>query len=506
MRSSLSRREFLKLAAALPLGLLVPRALPKLASSPLFGKRQNILIVVFDALTAHNISLYGYPRETMPNLSRLAQRAIIYHNHFSGGNYTTPGTASLLTGTYPWKHRAFRFYGRVIESLASKSVFHAFEGYQRFAYSHNPLVVKLLEQFSTGLEQLIPQARLMLTNDRHIQTIFASDEDIATLSWTRIVKREDEFAYSLFLSHIYKNMKENKIKALEKDFPRGVPHYSDNYFLLEHGIGWLQENLPLLPQPFLGYFHFYPPHAPYNTHRDFYGRFEKDGWQPIEKPTDIFENRTGGIVSAMRTHYDEFLLYVDREFGRLFDSLETSGLLDETWVILTSDHGEMFERGIRGHLTPTLFQPIIHIPLIIFEPGRKTRTDIHAPTSVVDVLPTLMHVTGSPPADWSDGVILPPFSGSAFSPERNIYALQARYNDPLSPLTEATAMLVKGDYKLVNYFGYKELRNEGERIELYNLRADPEELIDLYSSKKEIGRALLEELKSAMAKADEPYR
>ena len=66
---------------------------------------QNIIIIVFDAFSAYHISLYGYQRETAPNISRLAERAIVYHNHYAGGNYTTPGTASLLTGAQPWPSR-----------------------------------------------------------------------------------------------------------------------------------------------------------------------------------------------------------------------------------------------------------------------------------------------------------------------------------------------------------------------------------------------------------------
>ncbi len=503
MKRSLSRREFLKLAAAVPASLLIPRSPGEFLPLPSAPSRQNVLIILFDALSAHNLSLYGYRRETMPNLSRLAERALVYHQHFAGGNFTTPGTASLLTGVYPWTHRAFRFYGKVQEGLAKKSIFHAFEGYYRFAYSHNPLVVTLLEQFSSGIDQLIPQSRLMLTNDRLIQTLFKNDEDIATVAWTRTIKREDEFAYSLFLSHIYKRLKQKKVERLKPDFPRGVPHYSDNYFLLEDGIDWLRDNLPQMPQPFCGYFHFYPPHAPYNTHREFYGRFADDGWKPPEKPGDLFANRTAERTLDMRTQYDEFLLYVDREFGRLFAALETSGLLDNTWVILTSDHGEMFERGIRGHLTPVLYQPVIHIPLLIFEPGRKSRLDIHTPTSAIDLLPTLLHLTGQPAASWSEGHILPPFAGPV---ERNLYAVQARYNEPFRPLSEATLMLVRDNYKLVRFFGYKELGPAGERIELYNLRDDPEELDNLYPREKELSRSLLAELQAALEKADAPYR
>src|SRR3989304_4147872 len=90
--------------------------------------------------------------------------------------------------------------------------------------------------------------------------------------------------------------------------------------------------------------------------------------------------------------------------------LEGAGVLENTWVLLTSDHGELFERAIWQHTTPVLYQPVIRIPLLIFQPGRTTRLDVHTPTSAVDILPTLRHVTGSEPVSWSEGLVLPPFS------------------------------------------------------------------------------------------------
>src|SRR5512144_1796135 len=101
--AAVNRRDFLKLAGMLPVSLAAPRWTRRL---PEVGAPGNVIVVVFDAWTAFNVSLYGYPRQTMPNLERLAQRAIVYHDHYAGGNFTTPGTASLLTGTYPWSHRA----------------------------------------------------------------------------------------------------------------------------------------------------------------------------------------------------------------------------------------------------------------------------------------------------------------------------------------------------------------------------------------------------------------
>ena len=511
MKPKFSRRDFLKLMGILPVSALESKLLLS-APAVQTGTPQNVIIVVFDAFSASDISLYGYRRVTTPNMERLAERAIVYHNHHAGGNFTTPGTSSLLTGTLPWTHRAFAHNAGVMEDFFDRNIFSAFRDYYSLTYTHNPWVTTILKQFRTYIDEYVKRQRLFLNKDFYVPALFEGDEDIAIVSWQRTMQlTDDNYANSLFLSRLYKTFDEKyiaKFEQLEKRFPRGIPAVSaDSYFLLETAIDWFTEKVPSLPQPFLSYLHFLPPHDPYSPSKEFFGRFKDDNWVPEPKPTDalqFFSNDKFENAPNQRMKYDEYILYVDREFGRLFDYLESSGLLDNTWVILTSDHGETFERGVIGHQTPLLYEPLIHIPLMIFEPGRKTRLDIRTPTSAVDVLPTLLHVTGQQPVDWTEGVVLPPFSGSYSGEDRSIFALEARNNNKYAPLSIATTALVKGQYKLMCFFGYDELMGE-DRIELYDLRADPEEMHDLSLSKREATNEMLHELKEKLVEVNRPY-
>ena len=79
---SLNRRDFLKISGLCSLGMVMPSIqMPPLLKQE--ASQANVLIVVNDALSAHNVSLYGYPRDTMPNLTRLAERSVVYHNHLA---------------------------------------------------------------------------------------------------------------------------------------------------------------------------------------------------------------------------------------------------------------------------------------------------------------------------------------------------------------------------------------------------------------------------------------
>jgi arylsulfatase A-like enzyme len=503
MKKTVTRRDFLKIAGLLPVSFAAPRLMSSLQAEG----QKNVIVVVFDAFSASNISLYGYQRETTPNLARLAERAVVYHNHYAGGNFTTPGTASLLTGTLPWTNRAIKYFNKVEKSFIEKNIFSAFQDHYRLAYTHNPVANVFLKQFQDKIDDHIPLGRLFLSNDDMINAMFEKDEDIATVSWVRAMKkREEGYSYSLFLSHLYEAYRESQIANVREQFPSGLPHIAtDNYYILEDAINWLRDNLGAVPKPFMGYFHLLPPHTPYKTHRDFSGRFKNDGWEPVSKPFNWIFGKDGLEEEfRKRTWYDEFILYVDREFARLFNYLEDSGLLEDTWVVLTSDHGEMFERGIIGHGSPVMYEPVVRIPLMIFEPGRKERIDIHTPTSAIDLLPTITHVAGQPGPEWTEGLVMPPYASKDPGEDRSIYIVEASRNEQFNPMNIATTTIVKGGYKLTRFTGYKQMGGE-ERIELYDVENDPEELNDLYSTKRETASELLHELQQKQNEADKPY-
>jgi arylsulfatase A-like enzyme len=152
-----------------------------------------------------------------------------------------------------------------------------------------------------------------------------------------------------------------------------------------------------------------------------------------------------------------------------------------------------------------LYQPVVRVPLVIFEPGRQAREDIYEYTSAIDLLPTLAHLTAHQKPDWAEGVILPPYTSTGRNLDRSVYMVQAIDNPPYSPLTQASVALVKEDYKLHYYFGYPEAPN-GELVKLFDIKSDPEELVDLYTSKPGIASELLDELKHKLVEADKPYR
>src|SRR5215207_9409179 len=108
----LTRREFLKLISLVPVGIY-SQPVRKLAqagtpNAPALAPGASVIIIVYDAWSQRHVSLYDYPRPTMPNLEKFAEKATVYHNHYAPGTYTITGASSIMTGLHPWTHRAFQ--------------------------------------------------------------------------------------------------------------------------------------------------------------------------------------------------------------------------------------------------------------------------------------------------------------------------------------------------------------------------------------------------------------
>ncbi|MFC1879836.1 sulfatase [Chloroflexota bacterium] len=459
-------------------------------------KLPNILVFVYDALSARNMSLYGYERKTTPNIDQLAERGVVFHRHHAAGNFTSPGVASLFTGVYPWSHRAFHTFGMVDKPYIQQNLFELFvDRYHTFGYSHNTFVNVLFHQLQAGIDHLIEHHTLSLESLHDVERFISNDWIIATQVENLALWRAGFPPTSFFLSRFYQrrlqNFRGNLMKELEGVFPRGIPNSGLVSFTIEDSINWLTDYLPRQEAPFLGYIHLWPPHTPYATRKEFIDIFD-DGWKPPAKPAHIFsEGYPDTTLNLYRRHYDEFISYADSEFKRLFDFMQREGLLDNTIVVLTSDHGEMFERGIWAHNTPTMYQPILNVPLIIWRPETNQRVDIYEPTSCIDLLPTLQYLSGGQIPQWSQGRSLPGFSEEFKISDRAIFAIEAKENPKYAPLKKATFVVIKGQYKLIHYIGYREYDGH---YELYDLEQDPEELNNIYSPANPIAVDLQYEL------------
>ena len=502
--NQLNRRDFLKILATLPPVLYLP---PAVTNSRMLAEDDlpNIVILVFDSWSARHTSLYGYPRQTTPYLEQLAEKAVVFHDHYAGGHFTIPGSSSLLSGVLSWKHKVYHKRFEMDDFYRKNNLFSLMPEYNRFTYSHNLLAEIICNYMEEEIDRIKSwQDLFFYTNP--VQRLFSEDSDVSSVSWIRSMDTSEAgFANSPFLSRVWTYFTEKTNQMLEDTFPLGMPNIGVSYpFMLEDATDWLAGHMASGPKPTLTYFHLYPPHTPYNTRADFYDRFKNDGFKPVNKPEHFL---TDGITKEenfdLRKQYDEYILYVDAEIQRLFSMLEDNGSLENTWIILTSDHGEIFERGLVTHKKASLFEPLAHIPLLIFPPGQQARVNVHTPTSAIDLLPTLLAIAGKQAPDWADGEVLPPFNQN-LPLDRPVYLADAKWTGLEGENPTASIMVRKGNHKLIVHVGdaedYAVLKGK-PAFELYDLENDPEELENLYLTEPGIAAELIDAINAQLAAA-----
>jgi arylsulfatase A-like enzyme len=509
-----NRRDFLKTSAALIGGITFAGASRFLSSQNTQNlEKPNILIFVFDAMSARNLSLYGYERETTPHLNKFAGHASVYHRHYAAGNFTTTGTASMLTGLNPWTHRAINYRGMIDRHLTDRNLFKLVgDSYTRFAFTQNLWADILLSQFEADLNIHLPSDSFSNFVHSSLQPDdMPSDRGLAYYAFQDFFNlRVDDthpFPGSLLIASadLARALASDR-KHISAEYPRGLPtnyDYSYENANVLDGVAQLVQSSLAKAQPYLAYFHLWSPHDPYNARRHFIGMFEEDLRLPVKPHLPLSAtNHPEEVLHRNRRQYDEFIADLDAEFGRLISDLERSGVLQNSYVIITSDHGELFERGEMGHASALMYAPVTHIPLLISAPGQQRRFDFHTVTSNVDLLPTVLQIAGRGIPAWVEGKLLPGFGGTEDA-DRSIYPLMAKDNAAFRPITRATFVMLKGGHELLYYTGYP---GHPDQYELYHLDEDPNELQNLFSKDITTASQMKDELLEAVSAANRSFQ
>jgi arylsulfatase A-like enzyme len=507
--ASLTRRDFLKIASLFAAGTVSTLTVSSLRQA---GDRPSIIIILFDAMSARNMSLYGYERDTTPELSRFAERCTVYNAHYSASNFTTSGTASMLTGMYPWKHRALTQGGIVKRDVIPYNPYTLLgNDYYGLMFSQNFWPDRLVSQYYDQVDDFLPQTAYSMRGNTLVKSWVGKDRLLASIAF-------DEFLFpaqtdrpgSAFLNYFYKSRVSHSIETqkLQPGYPNGIPEVEGYDVYLNEQIykGVLTAIMGLEDkQPYFAYFHLFSPHSPYKPGGKFARLFRNDGFSvPSKEVVPQFASlyrESDQSLLRKRTVYDRQIAQVDAEFGKLIDGLDASGVLDTSYLIATSDHGEMFERGFGGHGGRLMYEPVLRSPLLIHAPKQTARIDVNIPTSNVDILPTLLSIAGKAIPEELEGQILAGLGG-AEDKDRPIFSMAAWQNSAFLPLTKAAFALRKGAYKLIAYLGYG---GDDGIYELYDIDNDPEELREVSTEEPSVFSELKEEFLAQLQAANRPF-
>ena len=414
----------------------------------------NVVLFSLVPLRADRLTCYGYYRDTTPAIDELAAEGVLFERTYATSPWTPPSHASTMTGQYPWNH-GVRGDAPLVPSVRTMATHLRAAGMRTAAFvnTHHMGQYKGLD---AGFEEF---------------------QQIGTGGWR---------SRRSWLS------REAERRGLRRK-NKGTAETT------EQVVRWLRAQRDR-ERPFFLLVHYHEAHHPYWPPRRHRGRYSVDPSPSRQSaarranldPAAYFTQRVAlepSDLSLLSDLYDEEIAYLDREhIARVVQALKELALYGRTIVVVSSPHGESLgEHGLLSHVGG-LYEPLVHVPLIIRHPTIGVGTRSAQLAQVTDILPTViklldLSVDGLHP----DGACLTPFavdaasrqfvaaewSGGGFS-KQDVAESHAFYHDRpdvLARLTRSQLMFRVGSFKYIE-------SSDGE-VELFNLSADPGELRNL---------------------------
>lgn len=349
----------------------------------------NVLLVVLDTVRADRLSVYGYARETTPTLDRLAARGVRFNEAQATSSWTLPSHGSMFTGRLPqelkadWVSPIDKRFPTLAEYLGSR-------GYSTAGFVGNTLYCSYDTGLSKGfthyedynLQQLDAFLMARLT-ERALTGFFQVS------AWVRGRWHSEALApVEMFIQkHVYASNRKNAA-AVNRDF-----------------FEWLStRDEPT--RPFFAFLNYIDAHDSYFPPR---GAGFPFGLSPVTaNDFTVLQNWESLDKRNLHPHfrqlvsdcYDDCVRYMDDQVFMLLSKLSSMGLLGNTLIVITADHGESFgEHGLYRHGN-SLYRTEIHVPLLVVMPGlRPARWIVDDVVSLRDLPATIIDLAGL--ADWS---------------------------------------------------------------------------------------------------------
>jgi arylsulfatase A-like enzyme len=413
----------------------------------------NVLLIVMDTVRADGLSLYGYDRATSPNLAKFATRGLTFDRAIAPSSWTLPSHASLFTGQ-DVSRLSVGVDSALDQTYPTLAEFLAGQGYATAGFAANSYFCNRWYGLDRG---------------------FAHYEDYATNPLE--VFRSSGLGWWICV-HIDSLCRRLEIRQRHK--------VADDFVLKDAArinrdtLAWLRSRDR--SRPFLAFLNYYDAHTPYVPPPTSSVRF---GLRPQSIHDDLLlrdgihiddKRTTPREIQLARDNYDDCVAYLDGQLARLFADLDAAGELENTVVIVTSDHGEAFgEHGMFGHTT-SIYQPVIHVPLVIAGPGVESKNQRISGAVSLSEIPATIAALVAP------GVATP-FPGRSIlvdgATRLPIAVLQPDL--VLSP-SELRAFANPGTLAAIAEGQTILIRNGNGNLELYDLIADPDESRNLAKS------------------------
>ena len=422
--------------------------------------RPNILFIMADQLAAQVLPAYGHLLVKTPNLDRLAQRGVVFDNAYCNYPIWAPARFALHTGRLATRIGA---YDNAAELPAETPTF---LHYLRAMGYRTCLSGKM---HFVGPDQLHGYEERVTTDVYPSDFTWTADWSLGEDTW---VPWYHSMRAVLDAGVWRRNVNVEYDDEVEVEAQRWLHDHADSND----------------PRPFFLTASFISPHDPYLAPQRYWDRYAGVDIDP-PRVADIppeqrdahsrrlfhvtgrhLEEVTEAHVCNMRRAYYAMVSYVDDKVGALLDTLEATGLADNTVVVFTADHGDMLgERGLFFKMS--FYEWSVRVPLIVCHPGSLPSRRVQQNVSLVDLFPTFLSLS----SDGDAPDLVNPVDG------HSLLGLLTGDGDgwPDTALSEYTGEGTAAPLFMVRRGPHKYVHGESDAPMLFDLEQDPDELTNL---------------------------
>ena len=440
----------------------------------------NVVLIISDTLRADHLGCYGSTFVHTPNLDKLADQSVVFEDHHAASFPTMPARADFFLGKVTFTYRGWEPLPPTETSLASILQDH---GYTTAGVVDTPFYVANGMAYDRGFRYFYDsdaQRRGLQAMPFHPQ-LFVSD-------------RLTEFEYAAPLTFHTAEMYLEKL--IEGDF-----------FLLVDT---------------------WDPHEPWDPPHWYVKPYLEDyDGQTVDPPYDYWEEAglTPKDLAIAHACYAGEITMVDRWVGRLLERIDSLGVANDTAIVFTSDHGFYFgEHGILGKMLlhsyglpdqygrwskSSLYREVTHTPLLIRTPGVNPKR-IGALTSAIDVMPTILEITGTAIPDGVQGRSLMPLINGEVEKHRDVVFTSPPLTNPDEPIRVVDDVTRYIDDYLQATVTTKDwtyiYSAWGKDDELYDSKVDPAQEYNVVEEHPSIAAELRERYFKMLIDIDTPER
>lgn len=393
------------------------------------GKPPNVILLVIDSLPAGHLKSYGYNRLTSPTINQLAKESTVFERMYTVGGYSCPSFVSILTSKHPYEH-GFTECNPGDNKKVPDSTLTLFDFFKSLNYKTGWFG-------SLDHYHINPDMGFRKSIDMAGRDLFYPSQWPTFLSFLKTQRPFFFYAHTYKLHYPYLSQSKKDF-VYAKDYSGKIP---SNYDELNELIAQKRNIKPSEITRLM-------------RRKEFRNLIDETKEEDKKYLSDLFDDK---------------LRDFDARLELLIKTLKEKDLWDNTILILTSDHGEVFgKRGEFGH--QSLYEEVIHVPFMIKHPKMKPGR-ISTLVSTMDIFPTI--------ASFFDSASTPKLNGESIfdgGDRRKILSYHINSDS-----------IINWPWKLISW--------KNGKIELFNLEKDPSEKIDLSETDEKKKTELLSQLR-----------